>query len=251
MEKNISFKLKVWRQRGPKEKGQFKVYEMKDIPTDTSFLEMLDILNEQLINAGEEPVVFDHDCREGICGMCSLYINGHPHGPATGATTCQLYMRRFKDGETITVEPWRSAGFPVIRDLMVDRRAYDKIMQAGGYVSINTGGVPDANAIPISKEKADLAMDAASCIGCGACVAACKNGSAMLFVSAKVSQLALLPQGQVEAARRAKAMLSKMDELGFGNCTNTRACEAECPKCISISNIARRNREFIAAKLSD
>ena len=251
MEKNISFKLKIWRQKGPKEKGQFKVYEMKDIPTDTSFLEMLDILNEQLINAGEEPVVFDHDCREGICGMCSLYINGHPHGPATGATTCQLYMRRFKDGETITVEPWRSAGFPVIRDLMVDRRAYDKIMQAGGYVSINTGGVPDANAIPISKEKADLAMDAASCIGCGACVAACKNGSAMLFVSAKVSQLALLPQGQVEAARRAKAMLSKMDELGFGNCTNTRACEAECPKCISISNIARLNREFIAAKLSD
>jgi succinate dehydrogenase / fumarate reductase iron-sulfur subunit len=224
---------------------------MKDIPTDTSFLEMLDILNEQLINAGEEPVVFDHDCREGICGMCSLYINGHPHGPATGATTCQLYMRRFKDGETITVEPWRSAGFPVIRDLMVDRRAYDKIMQAGGYVSINTGGVPDANAIPISKEKADLAMDAASCIGCGACVAACKNGSAMLFVSAKVSQLALLPQGQVEAARRAKAMLSKMDELGFGNCTNTRACEAECPKCISISNIARLNREFITAKLKD
>ena len=251
MEKNISFKLKIWRQRGPKEKGQFKVYEMKDIPTDTSFLEMLDILNEQLINDGEEPVVFDHDCREGICGMCSLYVNGHPHGPATGATTCQLYMRRFKDGETITVEPWRSAGFPVIRDLMVDRRAYDKIMQAGGYVSINTGGVPDANAIPISKEKADLAMDAASCIGCGACVAACKNGSAMLFVSAKVSQLALLPQGQVEAARRAKAMLAKMDELGFGNCTNTRACEAECPKCISISNIARLNREFIAAKLSD
>ena len=251
MEKNISFKLKIWRQRGPKEKGQFKVYEMKDIPTDTSFLEMLDILNEQLINAGEEPVVFDHDCREGICGMCSLYINGHPHGPATGATTCQLYMRRFKDGETITVEPWRSAGFPVIRDLMVDRRAYDKIMQAGGYVSINTGGVPDANAIPISKEKADLAMDAASCIGCGACVAACKNGSAMLFVSAKVSQLALLPQGKVEAERRAKAMLSKMDELGFGNCTNTRACEAECPKCISISNIARLNREFIAAKLKD
>ena len=251
MEKNISFKLKIWRQRGPKEKGQFKVYEMKDIPTDTSFLEMLDILNEQLINAGEEPVVFDHDCREGICGMCSLYINGHPHGPATGATTCQLYMRRFKDGETITVEPWRSAGFPVIRDLMVDRRAYDKIMQAGGYVSINTGGVPDANAIPIPKEKADLAMDAASCIGCGACVAACKNGSAMLFVSAKVSQLALLPQGKVEAERRAKAMLSKMDELGFGNCTNTRACEAECPKCISISNIARLNREFIVAKLKD
>ncbi len=251
MEKNISFTLKVWRQRGPKEKGCFKSYQMKDIPTDTSFLEMLDILNESLINAGEEPIVFDHDCREGICGMCSLYVNGHPHGPATGATTCQLYMRRFKDGDTITVEPWRSAGFPVIRDLMVDRRAYDKIMQAGGYVSINTGGVPDANSTPISKEKADLAMDAASCIGCGACVAACKNGSAMLFVSAKVSQLALLPQGKIEAARRAKAMLSKMDELGFGNCTNTRACEAECPKCISISNIARLNREFIKAKLKD
>lgn len=251
MEKTISFKLKIWRQRGPKEKGQFKVYEMKDISTDASFLEMLDILNEQLINAGEEPVVFDHDCREGICGMCSLYINGYPHGPATGATTCQLYMRRFKDGETITVEPWRSAGFPIIRDLMVDRTAYDKIMQAGGYVSINTGGVPDANSIPISKEKADLAMDAASCIGCGACVAACKNGSAMLFVSAKVSQFALLPQGQVEAERRVKAMLAKMDELGFGNCTNTRACEAECPKNVLISNIARLNREFIVAKLRD
>ncbi|MBO4499538.1 MAG: succinate dehydrogenase/fumarate reductase iron-sulfur subunit [Bacteroidaceae bacterium] len=251
MDKTISFTLKVWRQRSPKEKGCFKSYQMKDIPTDTSFLEMLDILNEDLINKGEEPIVFDHDCREGICGMCSLYVNGHPHGPATGATTCQLYMRRFKDGDTITVEPWRSAGFPVIRDLMVDRSAFDKIMQAGGYTSINVGGVPDANAIPISKEKADLAMDAASCIGCGACVAACKNGSAMLFVSAKVSQLALLPQGQVEAARRAKSMLHKMDELGFGNCTNTRACEAECPKCVSISNIARLNREFIAAKLKD
>ena len=180
-----------------------------------------------------------------------FYINGHPHGPATGATTCQIYMRRFKDGDTITVEPWRSAGFPVIRDLMVDRSAYDKIMQAGGYVSVNTGGIPDANAIPIAKPIADEAMDAAACIGCGACVAACKNGSAMLFVSAKVSQLALLPQGQVEAARRAKAMLAKMDELGFGNCTNTRACEAECPKCVSISNIARLNREFLKAKLKD
>ena len=247
----MNFNVKIWRQRNAKAKGHFETYHIDDIESDASFLEMLDILNEKLIREGIDPVSFDHDCREGICGMCSLYINGHPHGPATGATTCQLYMRRFKDGETITVEPWRSAGFPVIRDLMVDRRAYDKIMQAGGYVSINTGGVPDANAIPISKEKADLAMDAASCIGCGACVAACKNGSAMLFVSAKVSQLALLPQGQVEAARRAKAMLSKMDELGFGNCTNTRACEAECPKCISISNIARLNREFIAAKLSD
>lgn len=251
MDKNISFTLRVWRQRGPKEKGEFKSYFMKDIPGDTSFLEMLDILNEKLINRGEEPIVFDHDCREGICGMCSLYINGHPHGPATGATTCQIYMRRFSDGDVITVEPWRSAGFPVIRDLMVDRRAFDKIMQAGGYVSVNTGGVPDANAIPIPKAVADEAMDAAACIGCGACVAACKNGSAMLFVSAKVSQLALLPQGKTEAKRRAKAMLAKMDELGFGGCTNTRACEAECPKCVSISNIARLNRQFIKAKLSD
>ena len=251
MDKNISFTLKVWRQRGPKEKGQFQTIPVKDMPGDTSFLEMLDIVNEELINKGEEPIVFDHDCREGICGMCSLYINGHPHGPATGATTCQIYIRRFNDGDTITVEPWRSAGFPVIRDLMVDRGAYDKIMQAGGYVSVNTGGIPDANAIPIPKPIADEAMDAAACIGCGACAAACKNGSAMLFVSAKVSQLALLPQGKVEAARRAKAMLAKMDELGFGNCTNTRACEAECPKCISISNIARLNREFICAKLAD
>ena len=251
MDKNISFTLKVWRQRGPKAKGAFETYQMKDIPGDTSFLEMLDILNEQLINENQEPIAFDHDCREGICGMCSRYIYGHPHGPATGATTCQIYMRRFKDGDTITVEPWRSAGFPVIRDLMVDRSAYDKIMQAGGYVSVNTGGIPDANAIPIAKPIADEAMDAAACIGCGACVAACKNGSAMLFVSAKVSQLALLPQGQVEAARRAKAMLARMDELGFGNCTNTRACEAECPKCVSISNIARLNREYLKAKLAD
>ena len=251
MDKNISFTLKIWRQRGPKEPGAFKEYPMKDIPGDTSFLEMMDILNEDLINRGEEPVVFDHDCREGICGMCSLYINGHPHGPATAATTCQLYMRRFKDGDVITVEPWRSAAFPIIRDLMVDRGAFDKIIQAGGFVSVNTCGVPDANAIPIPKKNADLAMDAAACIGCGACAAACKNGSAMLFVSAKVSQLALLPQGRVEASRRAKAMLAKMDELGFGHCTNTRACEAECPKKISVSNIARLNREFISAKLKD
>ncbi len=250
MDKDIKVTLKVWRQRGPKEKGQFETYPM-EIHQSVSFLEMLDILNERLVKEGKEPIVFDHDCREGICGMCSLYVNGHPHGPATGATTCQLYMRRFHDGETITIEPWRSAGFPVIRDLMVDRSAYDKIMQAGGFVSVNTGGVPDANAIPIPKKNADLAMDAAACIGCGACAAACKNGSAMLFVSAKVSQLALLPQGRVEAARRAKAMVAKMDELGFGNCTNTRACEMECPKNISVSNIARLNREFLKAKLKD
>ena len=251
MDKNISFTLKVWRQRGPKAKGAFETYQMKDIPGDTSFLEMLDILNEQLINENKEPIAFDHDCREGICGMCSLYINGHPHGPATGATTCQIYMRRFKDGDTITVEPWRSAGFPVIKDCMVDRMAFEKIMQAGGYTSIRTGQAQDANAILISKDDADEAMDCASCIGCGACVAACKNGSAMLFVSSKVSQFALLPQGQVEAARRAKAMVAKMDELGFGNCTNTRACEAVCPKCETIANIARLNREFIKAKLAD
>ena len=260
MDKDIKVTLKVWRQKGPKEKGQFETgpkekgqfetYPM-EIHQSVSFLEMLDILNERLVKEGKEPIVFDHDCREGICGMCSLYVNGHPHGPATGATTCQLYMRRFHDGETITIEPWRSAGFPVIRDLMVDRSAYDKIMQAGGFVSVNTGGVPDANAIPIPKKNADLAMDAAACIGCGACAAACKNGSAMLFVSAKVSQLALLPQGRVEAARRAKAMVAKMDELGFGNCTNTRACEMECPKNISVSNIARLNREFLKAKLKD
>ena len=250
MDKDIKVTLKVWRQKGPKAKGQFETYPM-EIHQSVSFLEMLDILNERLVKEGKEPIVFDHDCREGICGMCSLYVNGHPHGPATGATTCQLYMRRFQDGETITIEPWRSAGFPVIRDLMVDRSAYDKIMQVGGFVSVNTGGVPDANAIPIPKKDADLAMDAAACIGCGACAAACKNGSAMLFVSAKVSQLALLPQGRVEAARRAKAMVAKMDELGFGNCTNTRACEMECPKNISVSNIARLNREFLKAKLKD
>ncbi|NDV95983.1 succinate dehydrogenase/fumarate reductase iron-sulfur subunit [Dysgonomonas sp. 521] len=251
MEKLINITLKVWRQKGPQVKGAFETYSLDGISTESSFLEMLDILNENLINEGKEPIVFDHDCREGICGMCSLYINGHPHGPDEDITTCQLHMRKFKDGETITIEPWRSAGFPVIRDLMVDRNAFDKIMQAGGYVNVNTGGIPDANAIAIPKVDADEAMDSASCIGCGACVAACKNGSAMLFVSAKVSQLALLPQGRVEATRRAKAMVAKMDELGFGNCTNTGACEVECPKNVSISNIARLNREFLKAKFRD
>jgi len=251
MEKTINITLKIWRQKGPQSKGAFETYQLSNISIDSSFLEMLDVLNEKLVSEKKEPVVFDHDCREGICGMCSLYINGHPHGPDEDVTTCQLHMRKFKDGETITIEPWRSRAFPVIKDLMVDRCAYDKIMQAGGFISISTGGVPDANAIPISKEKADEAMDAASCIGCGACAAACKNGSAMLFVAAKVSQLALLPQGKIEASRRAKAMVAKMDELGFGNCTNTGACEAECPKNVSISHIARLNREFLVAKLKD
>ena len=243
--------LKIWRQKDAKSKGGFETYKIHDISTGSSFLEMLDILNEQLVSENKEPVAFDHDCREGICGTCSLFIDGRAHGPDDDVTTCQLHMRRFEDGATITIEPWRCGAFPVIKDLMVDRTAYDKIMQAGGYVSVRTGAPQDANAILIPKPIADEAMDAASCIGCGACVAACKNGSAMLFVSAKVSQLNLLPQGKPEALRRAKAMLSKMDELGFGNCTNTRACEAECPKNVSISNIARLNRDFITAKLKD
>ncbi len=255
--------LKVWRQKNAKEKGHFETYQVKNISPDSSFLEMMDILNEQLIeqqidpvavNKGcksEGPVSFDHDCREGICGACSLYINGHAHGPDSEITTCQLHMRKFKDGDTITIEPWRSAAFPVIKDLVVDRGAFDKILQAGGFISVNTGGVPDANATPIQKKKADESMDAAACVGCGACVATCKNGSAMLFVSARVSSLALLPQGRVEAVRRAKNMVAKMDELGFGACTNTRACEMECPKAISVTHIARLNREFLCAKLKD
>ena len=251
MDKNININVKVWRQKGPKAKGHFETYRLENISGGTSFLEMLDILNEKLISERKEPIAFDHDCREGICGMCSLYINGHPHGPDNLITTCQLHIRHFKDGETITVEPWRSAAFPVIRDLMVDRLAFDKIMQAGGYISVNTGGVPDANTTPIPKPAADEAMDAVSCIGCGACVAACKNGSAMLFVAAKVSQLALLPQGKIEAKARAKAMVAKMDELGFGNCTNTQACELECPKGVSVTHIARLNREFLKAKFSE
>ncbi len=244
----MNFTLKIWRQRDAKSQGAFETYKVENISADTSFLEMMDILNNDLIHAGKEPVAFDHDCREGICGTCSLYINGRPHGVDDAITTCQLHMRKFKNEETIVVEPWRSAGFPVIRDLMVDRSAFDKIQQAGGYTSVNTGAAQDANAILISKVDADEAMDSASCIGCGACVAACKNGSAMLFVSAKVSQFALLPQGRVEAARRAKAMVAKMDELGFGNCTNTGACQAECPKGITINHIARLNREYLKAK---
>jgi succinate dehydrogenase / fumarate reductase iron-sulfur subunit len=251
MEKTINLTLKVWRQNGPKEKGRFETHQVTNISTDSSFLEMLDILNEQLVNENKEPIAFDHDCREGICGMCSLYINGRPHGPDEDITTCQLHMRKFKDGETVTIEPWRAAAFPIIKDLIVDRTAFDKIIAAGGYVSVNTGGVPDANAIPIARPAAEEAMDAAACIGCGACVAACKNSSAMLFVSAKVSQLALLPQGKVEAKRRAKAMVAKMDELGFGGCTNTGACEVECPKSISIAHISRLNREYLKSRLSE
>lgn len=247
----MDFKLKIWRQASPKAKGEFKEYSLSGVSPDTSFLEMIDMLNNDLIHSGQEPIAFDHDCREGICGACSLYVDGRAHGPDDDITTCQLHMRRFKSGQTITIEPWRSAAFPVIKDLMVDRRAFEKILQSGGYVSVNTGGVPDANAIAIPKKDADESMDAASCIGCGACVATCKNGSAMLFVSARVSSLARLPQGRIEGARRAKAMVAKMDELGFGGCTNTRACEAECPKGISVAHIARLNREFLAAKLRD
>lgn len=241
--------LKIWRQKNSTSKGKFVDYKVKDVSPDGSFFEMLDTLNQQLIEKGEDPVSFDHDCREGICGMCSLFINGRPHGPVPGTTTCQLHMRSFKDGDTIVIEPWRAKPFPVIRDLIVDRSALDLIIQAGGYVSVNTGGVPDANAIPVSKVKSDLAMDAAACIGCGACVAACANASAMLFVGAKVSQLALLPQGKVEAMDRVQHMVKEMDRLGFGNCSNTYGCEAECPKLVNRSNIARMNRQFLAAKI--
>ncbi len=245
----MDFSLKIWRQKNAQSKGKFVTYKISDISPNCSFLEMLDQLNEQLVTRHEEPVAFDHDCREGICGACSLYVNGHPHGPDTAITTCQLHMRKFKDGDTIVIEPWRARPFPVIKDLIVDRSSFDAIIQAGGFISVNTGGIPDANAILIPKSDADYSMDAAACIGCGACVAACKNASAMLFVSAKVSHLALLPQGKIEAAERVQAMVKKMDELGFGNCTNTGACEAECPKQISITNIARMNREFLTAKV--
>ncbi len=241
--------LKVWRQEDRKAKGHFETYSIASVSPESSFLEMLDVLNEQLINEGKDPVAFDHDCREGICGTCSLYINGRAHGPDDDITTCQLHMRKFRDGDTIVIEPWRAGGFPVIKDLMVDRNAFDQILQAGGFISVNTGSTQDANSILIKKEKSDEAMDAASCIGCGACVATCKNSSAMLFVASKVSHLALLPQGRMEAVRRAKAMVAKMDELGFGNCTNTGACEVECPKGISLDHIARLNREFLLASL--
>ncbi len=239
--------LKVWRQKDAGSKGKFETFQLDGISPESSFLEMLDVLNEDLIRKGKEPIAYDHDCREGICGMCSLYINGRPHGPDDAVTTCQLHMRKFKDGDTIVIEPWRARPFPVIKDLIVDRSAFDRIIQAGGYISASTGGVPDANAITIPKEHADEAMDAAACIGCGACVAVCKNASAMLFVSAKVSQLARLPQGRAEATMRVQKMVAKMDELGFGSCTNTGACEAECPKEIKISHIARLNREYHAA----
>jgi len=245
----MNLTVKVWRQKDARSSGKMVSYEVNDVSPDMSFLEMFDVLNEKLIKKGEEPIAFDHDCREGICGMCSMYIDGRPHGPKTGITTCQLHMRSFKDGDTITVEPWRAAPFPVIKDLVVDRTAFDRIMQAGGYVSVSTGGVPDANAIPIAKPDADEAFDSATCIGCGACVAACKNASAMLFVSAKISQLALLPQGQIERAERVERMVEQMNEEGFGACSNTGACSVECPKEITQANIARLNREYIKSHL--
>jgi len=250
-DKSINITLKVWRQKNAEAKGALETYELNDVSTSNSFLEMMDQLNEQLINEGKSPVEFDHDCREGICGSCNMYINGQPHGPKNLNTTCQLHMRSFKNGETIYVEPWRAKAFPVIKDLVVDRSAFDRIQQAGGYVSVNTSGnTQDANAIPIEKQNADWAFDAATCIGCGACVAACKNASANLFVSAKVSQYALLPQGQVEAKDRVLNMVKQAQKEGFGPCSNTGACEVECPKGISLENIARMNREYLAASLS-
>lgn len=239
--------LKIWRQKNANDKGKLVDYQANNVSPDMSFLEMLDVLNEELVEKGDSPIAFDHDCREGICGMCSLYINGRAHGPQSAVTTCQLHMRSFKDGETIYIEPWRAKAFPIIKDLVVDRSAFDRIIQAGGYISVNTGAAQDANSIPVPKVDADEAFAAATCIGCGACVASCKNASAMLFVSAKVSQLAILPQGKAEAQQRVLSMVTKMDEEGFGNCTNTGACEVECPKGISLTNIARMNREFLTA----
>lgn len=249
--KFINIVLKVWRQKNSEAKGCIETYKLDEVSTDSSFLEMLDQLNEQLVAKKESPVTFDHDCREGICGSCSLYIDGRAHGPQTGNTTCQLHMRSFSDGDTIYIEPWRSKAFPIIKDLMVDRSAFDRIQQSGGFISVNTSGnTLDANAIPITKEDADKSFEAATCIGCGACVASCKNGSAMLFVGAKVSQYTLLPQGQVEAKNRVQNMVRQMDKEGFGNCTNTGACEVECPKGISLENIARMNRDFLTSNLS-
>jgi succinate dehydrogenase / fumarate reductase iron-sulfur subunit len=246
----MKLNLKIWRQEDAKSKGEFKNYELDEVHGDMSFLEMLDVLNNELILKGIEPIEFDHDCREGICGMCSLQINGEPHGPDRGITTCQLHMRKFNDGDTIVIEPFRANAFPIVKDLAVDRSAFDRIQQAGGYISVNTSGnTQDANSIPIEKENADLAFNAATCIGCGACVAACKNASAMLFTSAKVSQYALLPQGEIEATDRVLNMVAQMDKEGFGNCTNTGACEIECPKGISLENIARLNREYMSASL--
>ena len=243
----MNLTLKIWRQKDAKSKGKFVTYKMADVSPEMSFLEMLDALNKKLVESGGDPVAFEHDCREGICGTCGMYINGHPHGPVPAVTTCLLSMRYFSDGDTITVEPWRAKPFPVIRDLIVDRSAMDKIQVAGGYISVNTGAAPDANSILVPKKNAEEAFDAAACIGCGACVAACKNASAMLFVSARISQYALLPQGRLEAKERVRAMVEKMDELGFGNCSNTGACEAECPKQVKLVNIARLNREYYKA----
>ncbi|MBM55370.1 MAG: succinate dehydrogenase/fumarate reductase iron-sulfur subunit [Euryarchaeota archaeon] len=246
----MQFTLKVWRQKSQSSKGAIETYHLSDISEDMSFLEMFDVLNDKLIRDKKDPIAFDHDCREGICGMCSMFINGEAHGPGRNVTTCQLHMRSFKDGDTIYVEPWRSSAFPIVKDLTVDRSAFDRIIQSGGYVSVNTSGATqDANAIPIPKEDADSAFDAATCIGCGACVATCKNSSAMLFVSAKVSQLSLLPQGQTEANNRVQRMVNQMDAEGFGNCTNTGACEVECPKGISLTNIARMNRDFLKSSM--
>ena len=246
----MNLTLKIWRQKNAKDKGQMVDYKISGIEPDMSFLEMLDVLNNELVEKGDDPVAFDHDCREGICGMCSLFINGEAHGPDRGVTTCQLHMRKFKDGDTIYIEPFRAKAFPVIKDLVVDRTSFDRIQHAGGFISVNTSGnTQDANALPIRKDNADKAFDAATCIGCGACVATCKNSSAMLFVSAKVSQFALLPQGRVEAVERVLNMVEAMDNEGFGNCTNTGACEVVCPKGISLENIARMNREYLAASL--
>ncbi len=243
----INIKLRIWRQKNNKERGNFETYELKKVSNQMSFLETIDVLNEKLLQENKEPIAFDHDCREGICGMCSMVINGKPHGPWEGTTTCQLHMRAFNDGDTITVEPFRANSFPVVKDLMVDRSAFDRIIQAGGYISVNTGNAVDANALPVNKQNADDAFAAAACIGCGACVAVCKNASASLFVSAKIAHLSLLPQGQVERQTRAIAMVNQMDTEGFGSCTNTGACEAVCPKEISITNIGRMNREVLQA----